>query len=69
MDAIDRMQEAEEGIMARRLAAIPRSGSAAEAPAARDCAGCGAPIAPDRLRALPAARTCIECQRELEERA
>ena len=67
MDAIDRMQQAEEEMMARRLSAIPRSGS--EIPAARDCAACGAPIAPARLRALPAARTCIDCQRELEEGA
>lgn len=68
MDAIDRMQQAEEEMAARRLAAIPRPGSG-EPPAARDCADCGAPIAAARLQALPAARTCIECQRELEEGA
>ncbi|MEV1292713.1 TraR/DksA C4-type zinc finger protein [Pseudonocardia sp. NPDC049635] len=25
------------------------------------CTGCGGPIAPERLEALPAARTCISC--------
>lgn len=30
------------------------------------CEGCAAPISPDRLRALPAARLCVDCAQEQE---
>jgi DnaK suppressor protein len=33
------------------------------------CEGCGRPIPLARLRALPAARTCVACQAREEERA
>jgi RNA polymerase-binding transcription factor DksA len=32
------------------------------------CEGCGRPIAPERLAARPAARTCIECARQAPSR-
>lgn len=65
MDAIDRMQEAEAAMHARAISAArprtrTRSGSGV-------CVECGDPISPARLAALPDARTCIGCQRELEE--
>lgn len=33
------------------------------------CCGCGAPIEPARLTALPGARRCVECQTAVELRA
>lgn len=66
MDAIDLMQEAEaamhdRAILAARPRARPGGGRAIGI-----CVECGDPIAPARLAALPGARTCIDCQRELE---
>lgn len=67
MDALDQVQATEDALLQRRVAAIPRSGpGAGQAPASRDCVGCGEPIPAKRLRALPAARLCIDCQRETE---
>ena len=66
MDAIDPMQEAEAAMHDRALAAArPRTGSRI-GPGPGICVECGGPIAPARLAALPGARTCIDCQRELE---
>lgn len=66
MDAIDHAQEVQERL---DRAIVSRRPAPPAPPARRDCRECGAPIAPARLRALPAAQTCIECQRELEEEA
>ena len=65
MDALDRMQEAEAAMHDRAVAAArPRARTRS---ASRGiCAECGGPIAPARLAALPEARTCIDCQRQLE---
>lgn len=66
MDAIDLMQEAEADMHDRAVAAArPRTRS--RTPGRGICVECGQSIAPARLAALPAARTCIDCQRELEE--
>ena len=35
-------------------------------PLRRECAGCDRPIPMKRLRALPGAKLCIGCQREVE---
>lgn len=64
MDALDLVQEAEAAMHDRAIAAArPRTRSASQG----ICAECGGPIAPARLEALPSARTCIDCQRQLEE--
>ena len=69
MGAPDRMQASEEAIrrsaLRKILDALPDPDAAP--PRSRDCAACGEPIAPARLRALPSARNCIACQREIEE--
>ena len=69
MDALDAIQDSME---AERQSAIRAAASALPAspsapPPARDCDACGAAIAPARLRALPGARLCIDCQRGAEE--
>ena len=69
MDALDAIQDSME---AERQSAIRAAASALPAspavpPRARDCDACGAPIAAPRLRALPGARLCIDCQRDAEE--
>jgi len=69
MDALDQAQAREDALLERRIAAIREdsgSGSGEVPGAARDCAGCAAPIPAKRLRALPAAKLCIDCQRERE---
>ena len=33
------------------------------------CEGCGAPLSPARLRAVPTAQYCVDCQGEMERRA
>ena len=64
MGALDLIQEAEARMHDRAIAAArPRTRSASRG----ICADCGGPIAPARLAALPEARTCIGCQRQLEE--
>lgn len=65
MDAIDLMQEAEAGMHDRAIAAA-RTRFRSRRPGRGICVECGDPIAPARLMALPGARTCIDCQRELE---
>lgn len=69
MDALDQAQAQEDALIERRIAVIRRrsgSGEGVPAPIARDCCECGAPIPAQRLRALPAARLCIDCQRDAE---
>lgn len=69
MDHIDRMQVAEDIELAANIDRIVRS--AESGPDAREfpalCADCGDPIDRKRLEALPAARLCLRCQRELEQ--
>lgn len=66
MDALEQAlfasEAADRAALDRALSRIPSGPPAAE----RDCAACGDPIAPARLAALPAARLCIDCQREEE---
>lgn len=68
MDALDRMQADEDLILdaaiRRQRSALPPA--AAGAIARKRCSSRGGPIAPARLRALPGADRCIDCQRELE---
>ena len=68
MDAVDLMQADEDRLLdseiRRRRAALPSP--PAGGPRKR-CSSCGRPIAPARLRALPGADLCIDCQRELED--
>ncbi|SET25280.1 RNA polymerase-binding protein DksA [Geodermatophilus poikilotrophus] len=45
----------------RRLADIDAAVTAVEAGTYGRCESCGGPIAPERLAARPAARTCIDC--------
>lgn len=45
----------------RRLADVEAALAHREAGTYGICAHCGRPIAPDRLAARPAARTCIDC--------
>ncbi|MDK3256479.1 TraR/DksA family transcriptional regulator [Blastococcus capsensis] len=47
----------------RRLADVDAAVTAVEAGTYGRCEGCGRPIAPERLEARPAARTCIDCAR------
>ncbi len=50
-----------------------RTRPAAPLPKSRDCATCGEPIKPARLKVMPAARRCVACEhgveRELEQLA
>ena len=63
MDALDRSQEIEEKILDMRIRALRNRG---ETPPGDRCRLCGAEIHPARLAALPGARTCIDCQAEIE---
>ncbi len=45
----------------RELASVERALARFESGTYGICAGCGEPIAPARLRALPAAELCIRC--------
>ena len=47
----------------RRLADVDAALAARDAGHYGICASCGRPIAPERLAARPAARTCIDCAR------
>ncbi|MGY1681818.1 TraR/DksA family transcriptional regulator [Geodermatophilus sp. SYSU D01176] len=47
----------------RRLADVDAAVTALEAGTYGRCESCGKPIAPERLAARPAARTCIACAR------
>jgi DnaK suppressor protein len=47
----------------RRLADVEAALARREAGSYGICEGCGRPIAPGRLDARPAARTCIDCAR------
>ena len=47
----------------RRLADVDAAVTAVEAGTYGRCESCGRPIAPERLAARPAARTCIDCAR------
>ena len=68
MDALDLMQEAEADMHERAIAAArPRTRTRTRSGGSPGiCVECGGPIAPARLMALPSARTCIDCQREIE---
>ncbi len=68
MDALDQAQAREDALLERRISAIREASGSGEVPAgaARDCAGCAAPIPAKRLRALPAAKLCIDCQSQQE---
>jgi Prokaryotic dksA/traR C4-type zinc finger len=44
------------------------AGTAVDAPS-RSCAACGGEITPHRLRAMPRATRCIDCQRAAEHAA
>ncbi len=64
MDALDSMAEAEALLLENAIARTrpqPEPG-----PGRGTCVACGDPIPPARLAALPSARTCIDCQREIE---
>ena len=67
MDALDLMQEAEADMHERAIAAARPRARTLSGGSPGICAECGRPIAPARLKALPSARACIDCQRELEE--
>ncbi|UOY02003.1 TraR/DksA family transcriptional regulator [Blastococcus sp. PRF04-17] len=47
----------------RRLADVETALARRSAGAYGSCENCGRPIAPERLAARPAARTCIDCAR------
>jgi DnaK suppressor protein len=47
----------------RRLADVDAAVTAVEGGTYGRCETCGRPIAPERLAARPAARTCIDCAR------
>ncbi|MDE0705701.1 MAG: TraR/DksA C4-type zinc finger protein [Rhodospirillaceae bacterium] len=68
MDALDRMQAFEEALernaLRKILDALPDPEP--RRPRSRDCAECGEPIPAARLAALPGARSCVECQCEIE---
>lgn len=67
-DACDRMVdlqlEVADNFTARRLALL----TLAVRPASADCIGCGSPIEPARLKALPTACRCVRCQTISEHR-
>lgn len=69
MDALDHAQAPEEAIERNALRKIldALSDLTPRPPRSRDCAACGEPIPAARLQALPGARRCVGCQRELEE--
>jgi DnaK suppressor protein len=60
---IDYTLEASDG---RLLAAIDAALGRIEAGTYGTCVNCGAPIAPERLEAMPWATLCIECKRKEE---
>lgn len=66
MDAVDRAQvleEAERDEMIRRTRLHP----APDNQGGKTCSLCGCEIEPLRLRFMPHARTCFDCQSELED--
>ncbi len=57
-----RLMERDENTLAEVLEALDRIGAGSYG----QCEGCEGAIAKDRLRAVPHARLCIECQRQAE---
>jgi phage/conjugal plasmid C-4 type zinc finger TraR family protein len=68
VDDVDIAQELEERHRSMALAAMTRSSPPLPAPVALDCVDCREPIDARRLRAMPDAMRCIECQRRWEAR-
>lgn len=66
MDALDSMAEAEALLLEHAIARTRPRPEPGPGPGRGICVACGGPIAPARLLALPSARTCIDCQREIE---
>lgn len=65
MDALDQLQPTEDLIL-REAAKRARGPRPPAGPSPRRCE-CGAEIPAARRAAVPGARTCIACQRELED--
>lgn len=71
-DIVDLAQAQNEGIVEKQLATRVKPALSAEdveriVRQGRECVDCGEPIAPQRLRAVPFATRCIECQEEWEQ--
>lgn len=69
-DFMDRVQEyqAAESEALQRSARLPEETINTALPIDRDCVGCGHPIAQQRLRAVPRAIRCIDCEEIRETR-
>lgn len=62
MDIIDQAQARDAEMREDSLAPLLRRAQALQVPSgATHCAACGAPIPEGRLRAVPAARHCVDC--------
>lgn len=59
-DEVDQAQVVEERERQAALAVVLRAASAEEGDGF--CSGCGDAIDPDRLKAQPRAKRCVECQ-------
>ena len=71
MDLVDRANDYIDSAMAKAedlLRGRRESVKTSNLEIARDCCGCGEPINPVRLAALPDAVRCIECQSDFERR-
>lgn len=65
VDELDRAEELIEMERAAAIAAVRARADGLAAPnGATHCITCGESIAPGRLRAVPAARHCIDCASE-----
>ena len=69
MDALDRHGDFEYRLLDRERRAISKRSAVDSANSGGTCAECGGRIHPERLQALPGARNCIDCQREIEREA
>jgi len=60
------LERAEQFVLEDAQRRVSATRAALAAPGTPDCQECGDPIGAKRRKAMPSARTCIDCQRKME---